>query len=511
MAGSFAKRGQPADSAKAIALDALVRRNLMVLEAEARGMEQDDRRQRMWKKVDADLLKAALEQDLTKDVVVTDEEMADLLERSSRNVVTREIAFDDSATAARVTKEIQSGKLDFAAAAKRYSKDPAAASTGGLSQPVNEVAIAMGPLKPLLLLEPGQIYGPFRFRQLFYIARLESRQPLQGDRVDEDVLRPRVLEAHRQEVLRAFLDQMKRKYHYRFDAPASHRIAEAVTRVMAEEDARVIRVSEAGGVPPDGASLVTLPPAKDGYDGWGISDSLRARQLYVHDKGSLTVGTYLDRMAKVPIDYVATSTNPSKIELYCDDYLKDEVYPIEAKARGLDVAIDYERTRRNRYEQLLVDQLYREEISDKIKPDLKTLQAYWRANAAAFPPRPVIVATTICFATEADVNQAKLRIDQGLAFDALAKEIETGAPAAGASKAPVVMREQRATKQETWLGIRLGGAKPGDVIVAQNPEHQHCLLHLDRLEPGEPDFTSSYDAVLEHYRAHNDEVPFRQF
>jgi hypothetical protein len=510
LAGDLAKKGQSPDSAKATALEALIRRNLMVLEAEARGMEQDERRQRMWKKMDGDLLRGALEKELTKDVVVTDEELADLIERGSRQVVTREIAFEDSATAAQVTAQIKAGKLDFAEAAKQYSIDPAAKTTAGLAPPMSELGLALGPLKPLLDGQPGTTYGPFRFRQLWYLTRIESRERASVEIWDPDLLRPRVLDVRRQEALATFLEQMKQKYHYRFNAAASHQVADRVRLVVAAQDARSVKIAAAGGVAPDGASLITFEPPKPGFDQWGLSDSLRAQDLYAHDQGGRTVGVYVDRMAKLPIDFVAPSSNPSKVELYCEDFFKDDVYPIEAKARGLAEKIHYEQSRKNRYEQFLVDQLYEQEIYDKIKPDLNTLEAYWRAHPEMFPPRPVIVATSICYPTDAEANQAKLRMDQGLGFEELAKQIEA-APAKSGEEGPVVERGQRATKQETWLGSRLGAAKVGDIVVAPNPEGQHCIVRLDRLDPGEPDFTSSYEKVLEEYRYHHDEEPFRKF
>jgi hypothetical protein len=123
----------------------------------------------------------------------------------------------------------------------------------------------------------------------------------------------------------------------------------------------------------------------------------------------------------------------------------------------------------------------------------------------------VIVASSICYATEAEAKHAKLRIDSGMSFDALAKEVETSPPPKDGSPAPAVAREQRATKQETWLGAKLGGAKVGDIVVAPEPEGKFCVLRLDRLDPGEPDFTSSYDDVLQHYRMSHAEQPFQQF
>ncbi len=497
-AARLTQQGLEPGAAKEQALDALIARKLMVVEAEAQGIWQDERRQRTWKVLDGDLLERALEEDLVQDLSVTDEEIAQFLEASALVSVVRECVASDSLTAATVADSARGGH-DLAQLVTRHSVDPGAPYSGGLSPPLTHSGLAMSPYAFVLQHRPGDIIGPMRIGEHYVVLRIEETRPSNAPGLTEDKMREVIVNHKRKQALHEFLEAMKAKHHYTFNAPAASRIAQSVQEFWHLHLQEVERIKAAGGVPPTGGSIPVLEP-RDGGDEWGLPDSLRAAYLYKHDKGGRTVGLYVDRMAQVPVDLITPSMNPNKIATFCEEFFKDEVYPDEAKARGLDVKIDYEATRERRYDEFMVNALYQQAIIPEINPDRETLRGYWEAHQDQFPMREVIIAHQVCGSKPGLLIKLHRQLEQGETFDASLNLLQSEA-----GDSWVVSRDLEARQGQGWRGTHLAQTPVGGVVAAENPSGNDCVLYVQERRAGEPNFAEQYEDVLDHYRAHNDE------
>jgi peptidyl-prolyl cis-trans isomerase SurA len=131
-------------------------------------------------------------------------------------LITPETDTDAGWEAARIRAEMIRAQLaegaDFADLARRYSRD-ASARDGGDLGPLKRGELAPEIEQQILALEPGQTSAPFRSRLGWHLFRLESREALEGERLQRlrqqvrDILYRQKYEARLEAWLREIKDR----------------------------------------------------------------------------------------------------------------------------------------------------------------------------------------------------------------------------------------------------------------------------------------------------------------
>ncbi len=131
-------------------------------------------------------------------------------------LITPETDTDAGWEAARIRAEMIRAQLaegaDFADLARRYSRD-ASARDGGDLGPLKRSELAPEIEQQILALEPGQTSAPFRSRLGWHLFRLESREALEGERLQRlrqqvrDILYRQKYEARLEAWLREIKDR----------------------------------------------------------------------------------------------------------------------------------------------------------------------------------------------------------------------------------------------------------------------------------------------------------------
>ena len=200
-----------APDAKRLVLEELVRQQLLLEDAQQRGL---DKKQEILDAVE-EFKRTVIVQEAAKELIgnvtVSDDELKDFYEKNKQMIVSpgewkvRMIAVADEAKAKKLLADI-SGGADFAETAKVNSTDPTAASGGDLGLisdvPFPQMAGA------LLSLEVGKVSDVFKGPNGFYIIKLEDKkggEPLAFDNVKEEIRQNQLLSKQQQAILEYIL------------------------------------------------------------------------------------------------------------------------------------------------------------------------------------------------------------------------------------------------------------------------------------------------------------------
>ncbi len=214
--------GKP-DSAKAALLEDLVKRDLLVIAAEKRGLMSAEERQRMLRQVEEQLALRTLVQKLAPaDVPVSDAEIQALYRQRGNEAHVQIVFTPDSASIVQALAEIRGG-ADFGAVADRHN-------TTGMTPPHGDLGFrAPGQLIPavdqFVATSPvGKVEGPVEsMGDGWFLVKLLERRPRKQEPLSQDreMLRQMLSSTKR----RALLDKAQRdllaQYHVRLQPTAA--------------------------------------------------------------------------------------------------------------------------------------------------------------------------------------------------------------------------------------------------------------------------------------------------
>lgn len=350
-------------------IEPIVDGRLMVLEARARGLD-DDTHRRQFERLERDRLVAELERVEIRERIVLDEPAIEEGTRRSGLVLhLHHIQTESEASAESLLARIAAGE-PFAELARAHST--AGGSAAGALPPVT-----WGQLPPELEevayhLAPGEIGGPIEAQGSWHLVRLDS---LTATGADPDSLREGVIHALERarfnEGQIRLLAAMKEELHYAADDSV---IALFLLRMNEWQDAGA----------PDSAST-------PGRDRFGFSASERALPIFTYDypldspsgdrgHGEFTIGAYSDYMADQPAARVRTRTEGERVERDLDQYFRHHAYSELARARGYLVLYGIEPEVRRLRERALIGRLSFIEVNEKSPPTDEELREYHAAH-----------------------------------------------------------------------------------------------------------------------------------
>lgn len=302
----------------------VVRARLLVLEAEARGLD-DPTLAREVARFERERLVAEVEANEVRGRITIDAaSVAEGMQRAGQTLVLSQIVTDQAAAAESLLARALAGE-SFAELARTRSVDQRSAADGGRLPPVT-----WGNLPPALeeaayRLSPGDIAGPLALGGQFVLVRLDS---VQVRAADPDSLRELVTEALSAGAFRAgqvaFLDTMKVRLHATVVAPNRDRFLDRMTAFAA-------RVAAFDSLPPTPPGLL---PA--GTDRCGFTAAERALPLITYDLGKFTIGQYADYLAPEAAERVAERADRARVDRDLDQYFRHHAYADYARAQGYD-------------------------------------------------------------------------------------------------------------------------------------------------------------------------------
>ncbi len=344
-------------------IEPIVQAKLLVLEAEARGYE-DEALRRQLDRLERDRLIAALEDIEIREKIVLDEAaVAEAVRRRSQILHLRHIATASESGADSLLARITAGE-SFADLARAHSLDSQTAAAGGELPPVSWGAMPPAFEEVAFALEPGQVGGPFPASERWHLVRLDSITPDPAPRDSLDtVVRRAYAEAMFSQGQRAFLPEMKSRLHFTVHDSV---VALFLTRMQEWE---------AAGAP----DAATGP----GRDRFGFTTPERELAIFTYDGGRFTIGDYSDYMADQPQQTVITRTERDRVDRDLDQYFRHHAYSDLARERGYlemtGFAPELERIR----ERALIQRMYQAEVMLPEPPSAEEI----RSHAAAHPER----------------------------------------------------------------------------------------------------------------------------
>jgi len=347
-------------------IEPIVQARLLVIEAIARGYE-DERLRRQLDRLERDRLVAALEEVEIRDRLVLDEAaVATAVERRSRVLHLHYLATATRPAADSLLDRIRAGE-SFGDLSRAHSVDARTSAAGGELDPVT-----WGTLSPALeevayALTPGAIGGPFAYGDRWHLVRLDSITPDPAPRDSIEILvRGTLGDAMFSRGQVAFLATMKDSLHYAVD--------DSVVGVFL---ARMEDWVAAGA--PDSARA-------PGTDRFGFGAGERALAIFTYDGGRFTIGDYADYMAGEPGENVRPRAERARVDKDLDQYFRHHAYADLARRRGYLELTGFARERARLRERVLIQRMYEVDVALAAPPDTAALRAWYAAHPERYTP-----------------------------------------------------------------------------------------------------------------------------
>jgi hypothetical protein len=329
-------------------IEPIVQARLLVLEARARGFEDDPLRRQL-KRTERDLLVRELERvEIREKLVVDPAAVEEAVRRAGIVLHLRQLEAPTQAAAESLRARLVAGEStpDLTPAALRW----------GESWPALE-EVAYG-------LKPGEIGGPVAAGESWRIVKLDSASIHVADPESLTTAVEGALETaafNRGQVL--FLDEMKTSLRYT--------VIESTVNLFLSR----LTAWDSAGAPE--------APRTPGADRFGFTAGDRARAMFTYEGGEFTIADFSDYMADQPAVRVRQRTERERVDRDLDQYFRHHAYADRARARGYlelsGLASELERAR----ERALIHKLYTAQVALPAPPE----DADLRAHHAAHPER----------------------------------------------------------------------------------------------------------------------------
>lgn len=345
----------PPEQAKAMLLENLVRREMLIVAAHAHGLDTTKFARNFVKSNREQVLLQAVTAQFTPfDPGVTEAEMREMYEWQKDAGDLQVVYAPDLRTAQLAKAKIAAG-ADFGEVADMFS--------AGSLQPGGRMGRRTPGTLPLALddalrkLPVGTIGGPYQTQQGWYLVRVLSRQKV--DVPPFDMLRSQVREMVRQRKWQAaFLDavaRLERAYHVTVAPDAAQTLF------------RLFTPGRVGGLEP------WIPDARE-----------RAQVLATFDGGTFTLGEAMEDLERADLERPNGAQTPALYN-WVRERCMTRVAMLEAARRHLDEEPDVARTLRDKEDDYFLKSEAAYALSALPAPDAASLRATWDAVKERYP------------------------------------------------------------------------------------------------------------------------------
>jgi parvulin-like peptidyl-prolyl isomerase len=400
--------GANADSLRQKFLESLVQKELLVLEAKARGYYDGPQvKVGIAKFADRQLQDRMKSDEIRADSTISDAEINALFERSKTQRKISHIMHWSAASIDTVRRRIDAGE-PFEKVAADMTIDAQAAEAGGALPWLNDSVFPDEFHAVLDTLRLGGVGGPFRSRLGYHVVRQDSTRAREGANLETE--RPQVREGilairsrdHRWQMIEGY----KQRYRFQLDTTAT---AQTVS------EAALAYSSAAGDT-----SMRMVPMSGR----WIARDSTQVLARYA--SATITTADYRTYLLEGGYTALYARLGPAQAindvsELFCQ-----RARVLEAKRLGYDKDPDIVRRIELKREELAVDQLYDAEVASKIKYTDTDGKVYYAAHKDQFPRRE-FYRCALMNVDDASVAQGIVEKIGGLdaaGFDSLKAEVD---------------------------------------------------------------------------------------
>ncbi len=401
--------GANSDSLRARFLESMIQKELLVLEADERGLFRPDSTIDSQVKEFAEtfLRKRVRDDEAKVDTTVADAEIQKAFELSRQEVRLRHIQHWSEATIDSARRRIQGGE-PFADVARQVSEDRGTAAQGGLVHWLNKLQLPSEFRSAIDTARVGQMVGPVKSSFGWHVIRVDSARQREGAdlKADRDPVRAEILNERSRLRLSAFQAEYRKRYHYEIDEPA---IAAAVNDGF-KQMAAMASDTTRRNVP-----LV---------ERWMPADSSRVVSRY--DGKTFTVGDYRRFLLKAgPLNLRQRMTPPGAVAII-NELFYDDARLREAKRLKYDRDRLYQDQIKLKREELVVQRLYENQVVSEVKVSEADARAYFDEHPEQFrrPERFRYAFMRVNDAAVAEALVPEIAKLKAAAFDSLAAQLQ---------------------------------------------------------------------------------------
>lgn len=333
----------------------LIDRELLVWEAEDRGLGETQHIQESLRKAEADKVMEVHRQHIAEDVVVSEEEMRRYLEEKGLNakaeVRASHIMVKTRGEAEEILKELENG-ADFAELARERSIDEASAAKGGDLGYWERGQVVGATARKIFSMKVGETSEPFRSAQGTHIIRVMDERPVgfeaQKPRIERSLRARKIVEKEK-----AYAEALKRKYRLQMDE-------KALSLLLHTEDA-VAFATKTDHIP-------------------RLEREADSTPLLTFDGGAITLGQYLDWVTRLKSRRRPAPRDSARVVQFAEQIALNTVLrPRAFREAGLYESEEVRSYLSNRKRELMVKELRRIEVEEKIITDA-AVEEYYRAH-----------------------------------------------------------------------------------------------------------------------------------
>lgn len=400
--------GANADSARQLFLESLVQKELLVLEARARGYFDDPHvtlgTQRTYDRLLQDRMK---QEEATPDSTITE---ADIEARYKVSLSERKLAHIMHWSAASIDSardRIDAGE-SFEKVATEMTIDAQAAEVGGVMPWLNDTVFPEEILAVLDTMQVGGLAGPFKSRLGWHLIREDSiRTRAEADPVaDRENVRKDLLGMRQRDHRWATFDDYRKRYRLQLDTTAT-------TQTVAEAGAAYLAAA--------GDSSKLMVPMSDR---WVPRDSTRVLARY--QGGTITTADYRTQLLEGGYIALYGRLGPAPAINDVSELFFQRVRVLEGQRLGYDQDPEFKRRLTLKQEELAVERLYGEAVASKIKYSETEEKEYFAAHKEQFQ-RQEFYRCSLLDVDDASVAQGLVERMRGIdatGFDSLKAELD---------------------------------------------------------------------------------------
>jgi len=401
------------DEAKLAFLNEIVRKELIVIAGYRLGLDEDPRIEMALEHMRDQKAEKMLEEDvITAPSQVTQEEVEEYYTYRDAMYQMREIVVQDEELANEAYRRVTEGGEDFAAVAREVST--AASAADGGRRPQIQAWTDMHPLTRVAIkhAESGDIIGPVRIQQTFYVFEILSkkvppnREPLEGRHLTgiTNECRGFKRDILQHEVIEGWMNDANITYNWDGMDLAGARIEDQVNELLPPHEGEM-------------TSEIAIQRAKTKIVPQ-FNEEEAAMDLVTFTIGGETTTWTLGDYARILDESQGIETPKRGLPEYIEDSVRKRVFKMivdhEIEKRGYLTSGEMEEYIAARREESIVDLTYGAEISQKmVEPSGTEIREYFRANRDKFVRPPRADVRQLIVGEEAQANLIRQQILEG--------------------------------------------------------------------------------------------------
>jgi parvulin-like peptidyl-prolyl isomerase len=352
-------------------LDDLISKEVLILEAYARGLENSETVREQLEEIERQvLLRDLYDREVIAKSKVTEKELKQLYEERAQEdeVAARHILLSDSAKAEEILQRARAGE-DFAELAKEFSEDGSTSSMGGyLGFFGKEIMLPPEFHDAVFTLEAGEMSGVVGTSMGYHLIKVDEKRKRQLDPFEslKGRLESELVMKKRMDLAKEYLDSVKKRYKLEINEEVLQALADGLKACFM----------------PAGTSLTELSQYFSGEE--------RALVLASTKSDEYTIADYLETLEPEGSAPIPSGENIEQLKNIVESEVITEPLIVEAKRTGIPKQESAKNDLKRHEEDRIVDALYESEIREGVTVSDEEVAAYYEEHSEAYD-RPEIV------------------------------------------------------------------------------------------------------------------------